>query len=130
MPADAHDAIDRLLAGYALYLDSGDVDACCDLFVEDCEFVISDGRRVDGRDALHRFLATGRERGAAGIHLPGPALVDLAGDGKTASVWQNFLFVANGSNTIVRGMYRDITEFDGERWRFRRRHIEIYPGPR
>jgi hypothetical protein len=39
------------------------------------------------------------------------------------------LFVANGSNVVVRGMYRDVAERDGDRWRFRRRAVEMFPGP-
>lgn len=127
---DAPRAIERLLASYALLLDSGDIEGCADLFVDDCEFVISDGRRVEGRAALRRFLEQGRARGAVGIHLPGATLVDVADDARTATTWQSFYFVANGTNTVVRGMYRDQVECDGDRWRFRRRDIEIYPGPR
>jgi len=125
----AREGIDRLLAAYGLLLDSGDIEGCTELFIDDCEFVIADGRPFEGRDELRRFLERVQERGGAGMHLPSPPLVDVAPDGTTATMWQSFFFVANGSNTVVRGMYRDLAERDGNRWRFRRRDIEFYPGP-
>jgi len=122
--------IERLLASYGLFLDSGDIAACTDLFVDDCEIVVNDGPSIEGRDAVRRFFEDAADHGASGVHLPGPALVDVAPDGKTATAWQGFFFVANGSNTITRGMYRDVAELDADRWRFRRRGIELYPGRR
>ena len=53
----------------------------------------------------------------------------MAEDGTTATIWQSFLFVANRSNIVVRGMYRDTAELDGTRWRFKRRAVEMFPGP-
>ena len=38
--------------------------------------------------------------------------------------------LANGSNTVVRGMYRDVADLDGDRWRFKKRAVEMFPGPR
>ena len=127
-PRAAHDAIDRLLASYPLLLDSGDVTACVDLFVQDCEFVIDKDRVIAGRAALQQFFERVVDGGAGGIHLAAPGLVHVAPDGSTATMWQSFLFVANGSNVVTRGMYRDTAVVDGDRWRFRRRDIELFPG--
>ena len=120
--------IERLLASYALLYDSGDLAACADLFTTDCEFLVSGRRPIVGRDALLHYFEGVHTHGAAGIHLVGAALVDVAADGASATVWQSYYFVANGSNTVVRGMYRDLAVFDGDRWRFRRRDVELYPG--
>ncbi len=121
-------AIERLLASYPLLFDSGDIAGCVEVFVENCVFAVAGNPPVEGRDALRRFFQNVHDRGAAGIHLPGPALIDVAEDGTSATMWQSFLFVANGSNTISRGMYRDVAVLEGDRWRFRRRDIELYPG--
>ena len=120
--------MDRLLASYALLYDPGDVAGCADLFVDDCEFLVAGRRPVQGRDALQRYFEGVHAAGAAGIHLLGPALVDVSTDSATATMWQSYYFVANGSNTIVRGMCRDDAVLDGDRWRFRRRDVELYPG--
>lgn len=125
---EAEAEIHRLLAGYALLLDSGDVAACADLFTGDCEFAISDGRAYQGRERLARFLQKGLDHGMAGIHLPGPTRIDVADDGQTATAWSSFVFVANGSDAIVRGMYRDLLVHDEGRWWLQRRHVEIFPG--
>jgi uncharacterized protein (TIGR02246 family) len=119
--------VERLLSSYPLLLDSGDVEGCVALFTDDGEFTVY-GNTVAGREALQQYFEAARERGRVGIHLPGPTLVDVAPDGATATTWQSFIFVANGENTLTRGMYRDLAEYDGERWRFRRREVDIYPG--
>ena len=121
-------AVERLLSSYPLLLDSGDVAGCVALFTDDGEFAV-DGNTVTGREALQKYFQDARDRGRAGIHLPGPTLVDVAPDGATATAWQSFIFVANGENALTRGMYRDVAEYDGERWRFRRRDVEVFPAP-
>jgi uncharacterized protein (TIGR02246 family) len=130
VPAEtAREAIDRLLASYALLYDSGDAAGCADLFVDDCEFLVTGRKPIQGRDALQRYFEAVHAAGAAGIHLVGLARVDMSPDGTSATIWQGYYFVANRSNTVVRGMYRDVAEHDGDRWRFRRRDVELYPGP-
>jgi len=128
-PADDHAAIERLLASYALLFDSEDVTGCAQLFTESCEFLLNGDVAATAREGVAGWFTDVIARGAGGIHLPGPPLIDVATDGTTATIWQSFLFVANGSNVVVRGMYRDVAERDGDRWRFRRRAVEMFPGP-
>jgi ketosteroid isomerase-like protein len=123
---DAHADIERLLSSYALLLDARDIDALTDLFVPDGELALRGGKTYAGHAALHRFFS----RSTRGIHLPGPTLIDVANDGASATVWQSWLFVADGTNSIKRGMYRDVLEHDRSRWRFRRRELDLHPeGP-
>jgi ketosteroid isomerase-like protein len=122
-------AIERLLASYALLFDSEDVIGCAELFTDDCEFVLNGNVAATGRQGVRAWFADVVARGAGGIHLPGPPLIDVAADGSTATIWQSFLFVANGSNVVVRGMYRDVAERRRDTWQFRRRAVEMYPGP-
>ncbi len=126
---EVREAIDRLLAAYPLLLDSGDITGCAELFVDEAQFIVNGEARATGRDGVTAMFQHVVDSGSSGIHLPGPPLVEIAGDGLTATVWQSFLFVRSGSNTVVRGMYRDVAERDGDRWRFRSRDVEIYPGP-
>ena len=128
-PTDHHAAIGRLLASYALLFDSEDVDGCAALFTDDSEFLLNGEVAASGRTGVAAWFADVIARGAGGIHLPGPPLIDVAADGRTATIWQSFLFVANGSNVVVRGMYRDVAERSVDTWRFRRRAVEMYPGP-
>ena len=122
-------AIERLLASYALLFDSEDVAGCADLFTHDCEFVVDGAVAASGRAGVAAWFGDVIARGAGGIHLPAPPLIDVAEDGTTATIWQSFLFVANRSNVVVRGMYRDQAELDGTAWRFKRRAVEMFPGP-
>jgi ketosteroid isomerase-like protein len=126
--AETHAAIERLLASYALLFDSEDVAGCADLFTDRCEFILNGEVSATGRAGVAAWFDDVIARGAGGIHLPGPPLIDVADDGKTATIWQSVLFVANGSNTVVRGMYRDVAERDDERWRFQKRAFEMFPG--
>ncbi len=43
-------------------------------------------------------------------------------------MWQSFMFVANGSKNVVRGMYRDEAVLTTDGWHFTRRSIELFPG--
>jgi len=126
---EANAAIERLLASYALLFDSEDVAGCADLFTHVCEFVMNGELAATGRTGIATWFGDVIGRGAGGIHLPAPALINVAEDGMTATIWQSFLFVANRSNIVVRGMYRDSAELDGTRWRFKRRAVEMFPGP-
>jgi ketosteroid isomerase-like protein len=128
-PVEDHTAIERLLASYALRFDSEDVTGCAQLFTDECEFLLNGVAAATGREGVAGWFADVIARGAGGIHLPGPPLIDVAADGRTATIWQSFLFVANGSNVVVRGMYRDVAERSVDGWRFQKRAVEMFPAP-
>jgi uncharacterized protein (TIGR02246 family) len=124
----AYEAINRLLTSYALFYDSGDLEGAANLFTKDCEFLVRGRKPVEGRSGLQRYFERVHAQGASGIHLVGPALIDLADGGRTATIWQSYLFLGNGSNNVIRGMYRDVAVLERDQWLLHRRDVEVFPG--
>jgi SnoaL-like domain len=119
--------VERLLSSYALLIDSQHIDDALQLFTEDCELVFM-GVPARGREAVRYVFESAIARGRVGIHLPGPTLVDIESDGMSARTHQSFIFVPNGSNSLLRGMYRDRVVRQDDAWRFQLRDIELFPG--
>lgn len=119
-PTD-HAAIRELIAGYALALDSRDIDACVQLFTADGEFLVY-GRSFAGPDAVRQMFSDSPH----GLHLTGVSSIDVHGD--TATARSQVLFVRAGDLVLRPALYddelvRDLS--DGQRWLFRRRRCQF-----
>ena len=115
---DDQAAIRELIAGYALALDSGDIDGCLRLFAADAEFLVY-GRSFVGHDAIGGMFRDAPD----GLHLTGVSRVDVR-DG-TASARSQVLFVRTGSMQLRPALYDDeLVRVDGH-WRFRRRRCRF-----
>jgi uncharacterized protein (TIGR02246 family) len=114
-------AIRELIAGYALALDTGDIDGCVRLFTADAEFLVY-GRSFPGRDGIGRMFRDAPH----GLHLTGVSRIDIRDD--TATARSQVLFVRAGDLRLRPALYddelvRDVT--DAGRWRFRRRRCRF-----
>lgn len=111
-------AIRRLIADYALALDTGDIDACLALFAADAEFVVY-GRTFAGREAIGQMFRDAPR----GLHLTGVSRIEVSGD--TATALSQVLFVRAGDLHLRPALYEDeLTRLDG-RWLFRRRRCQF-----
>jgi uncharacterized protein (TIGR02246 family) len=114
-------AIRELIAGYALALDSGDVDGCVRLFTADAEFLVY-GRSFPGRDGIGQMFRDAPH----GLHLTGVSRIDVRDD--TATARSQVLFVRAADLCLRPALYddelvRDVTT--GGQWRFRRRRCRF-----
>jgi hypothetical protein len=119
--------VERLLSSYALFIDCQDIEKAVALFTEDCQLVFM-GVPANGRDAVRYVFESAIARGRVGIHLPGPTLVEVDKSGLSATTFQSFIFIPNGSNDLLRGLYRDLVVYQHDTWRFQRRDIDLFPG--
>lgn len=77
--SDDEAAIRELIAGYALALDGGDIDACVQLFTADAEFLVY-GRSFAGHEAIAKMFTDAPR----GLHLTGVSRIDIGSDTATA----------------------------------------------
>jgi uncharacterized protein (TIGR02246 family) len=111
-------AIQDLLASYALTLDADDVEACLDLFTHDGEFLVY-GETLAGRERIREMFT----RAPNGMHLTGAARIDVRG--QTATVRSQVLFVEASTHDMRPALYDDdLINVDG-RWRFRSRRCQF-----
>ena len=116
--SDDQAEIRELIAGYALALDAGDVDACVELFASDGEFAVY-GKTFAGHDGIGAMFRAA----ARGLHLTGVSQIDVDGDVATAR--SQVLFVRSGDFVLRPALYDDeLARIDG-RWRFRRRRCRF-----
>lgn len=111
-------AIRELLAGYALALDVGDIDACVQLFELDGEFLVY-GKTFAGHDAIGGMFRAA----ARGLHLNGSARIETAGERATAR--SQVLFVRAGDLQLRPAIYDDELTRAAGRWRFARRRCRF-----
>jgi ketosteroid isomerase-like protein len=120
----AIEEIRRLVYAYALAMDSRDVEALVELFVDDVQV----GRDRIGHDALREDFT--RQLRAVGITIlfVGNHLVDFAGDDRAHGIVYCKAEVQEGDRWLHQAIqYRDTYERRGGRWRFvRRRHLLWY----
>lgn len=120
----AIEEIRRLAYAYALAMDSRDIDALVELFVDDVQV----GRDRFGREALREdFTRQLREVGIT-ILFVGNHLVDFDGDDRARGIVYCKAEVQLGDRWLHQAIqYRDTYERRGGRWRFvRRRHLLWY----
>ncbi len=115
---DDQTAIRELIAGYALALDAGDIDACMQLFTADAEFLVY-GRSFAGHEGIAKMFRDAPR----GLHMTGVSRIDVVDD--TATARSQVLFVRAGDLHLRPALYDD--EFfrrDGQ-WRFQRRRCQF-----
>ena len=116
-PAD-HLAIRELIAGYALALDTGDVDGCVQLFTADAEFLVY-GRSFTGHDGIGGMFRDAPH----GLHLTGVSRIDIHDD--TATARSQVLFVRAADLHLRPALYDDeLVRVDGQ-WHFHRRRCHF-----
>ena len=111
-------AIRDLLAGYALALDTDDIDRCLELFTDDGQFVVF-GREFSGRDQIRAMF----ESAPRGLHLTGVSSIDVSEDAATAR--SQVLLVEAGTMHLRPALFDDELSRDGKQWRFRRRRCRF-----
>jgi hypothetical protein len=116
------DLIRELSHRYALAIDSRDLDALVDLFVEDYE--VADGRR--GHAALREWFTTILSSYTTSIHLTGNHIISLDGDDPdraTGSVYCRCELEVGEQWIVSCLLYRDVYERVSSGWRFRKRDM-------
>jgi uncharacterized protein (TIGR02246 family) len=115
---DDHAAIRELIAGYALALDGGDVDACVQLFSADAKFLVY-GRVFTGHEAIAKMFRDAPR----GLHMTGVSRITVGDD--IATTRTQVLFVGAGDLHLRPALYDDqLLRRDG-RWRFQRRRCQF-----
>jgi ketosteroid isomerase-like protein len=129
--------IQRLFYDYRRHLDARDLHAYSRLFCEDGEWAGRTGSAV-GPDAIQAMLEANLSPnppapGATSWHIVSNPLVDLDGDGATASTTWALIRRGEGDAPAVTllGHYDDVLARERGRWRFKRRqaHIDIPHNP-
>jgi hypothetical protein len=116
------DQLRELSHRYALAIDSRDLDALVDLFVEDYE--IPDGRR--GRGALREWFTTILSSYATSIHFVGNHIISLDAndpDRASGSVYCRCELEVGQQWIVSCLLYRDVYERSTSDWRFRKRDM-------
>lgn len=117
--------IRRTLGQYSQLLDDGRFDRWSDLFAEDARLVLL-GQVIGGRDAIRKYMMTVQGEGRRGMHVTTNSLIDVDGDGATATT--DYLFVrptAEGVGIVAAGRYLDQLVRHYDRWRFQVREITL-----
>jgi uncharacterized protein (TIGR02246 family) len=129
-PADDEAAILRTLTEYCFACDDGRFDALAECFTDDATLVVP-GEAVQGRAAIEAWFVgaqgTPKQRGK---HITANVQCDL--DGDRAGVVADFAWLRFSHGKLVpgtTGRYVDEMERSGDRWRFRRREIQLLRAP-
>jgi hypothetical protein len=109
-------AVRAVLAEYCLRLEVNPFEEWLDLFTEDCEYEIF-RRTLRGRQEISEMLS----QAPAGIHLGGPARVEI--DGDVAHTVQNFIFVNADTKERNGGWYFNTLVRTDQGWRIR--HLKL-----
>jgi hypothetical protein len=118
---DDQTEIRELIAGYALALDSGDIEGCLQLFTDDAEFLVY-GRSFAGRDGIGKMFRDAPR----GLHLTGVSRIDIRAN--TASARSQVLFVRAGNLQLRPALYDDELVRVAGHWRFQRRRCRFITG--
>lgn len=103
-------AIRAVLAEYCLRLEVNDFEEWLDLFTDDCVYEIF-RRQLHGRKEIAEMLS----QAPAGIHLGGPARVEV--DGDVAHTVQNFVFINAATKERNGGWYHDTLVRTPDGWK-------------
>jgi len=126
MSTTDHEAIRRLIAHQAQLRDDNQVDEWAANWAPDATFAAG-GKQIEGRAAIRASVGEAdASRGWQGLHLLGQPVIDLAGDGATASTdFVKIVARADGSIAIAGVFrYRDELIRESGRWVFARREVE------
>lgn len=113
--ADDHAEIRNLLARYCVYLDLDDAEGWVSLFTPDAVYQVY-GREFTGHDGL-RAMA---KAAPGGLHLGGPAMIDVDIDGDRAATMRNLLFVERGTGASRHAVYEEDLVRTPQGWRIAR----------
>jgi 3-phenylpropionate/cinnamic acid dioxygenase small subunit len=123
--------ISDLIGRYCMLFDDEDWAGLGELWTDDAAFVVED-QAFEGRGVLMDFLSHCLPPGYRTKHMISRPVVELAGDGATASARTDVVWIAaNFENTIL-GRYEDELVCDDRGWRFRRRverPVQFIHGP-
>jgi ketosteroid isomerase-like protein len=129
-PVDDETAILRTLTEYCFTCDDGRFDALADCFTEDATLVVP-GEVVQGRAAIAAwFLEAQGPLRRRGKHITANVQCDV--DGDRAAVVADFAWLRFSHGKLVpgtTGRYEDELVRTGDRWRFRRREIQLLTAP-
>jgi SnoaL-like domain len=103
-------AIRAVLAEYCLRLEVNAFEEWLDLFTDDCEYEIF-RRQLKGRAEIAEMLS----KAPPGIHLGGPARVEI--DGDLAHTVQNFVFINAETKERNGGWYYDTLIRTADGWK-------------
>lgn len=103
-------AIRAVLAEYCLRLEVSTFEEWLDLFTDDCEYEIF-RRQLKGRAEIAGMLS----KAPPGIHLGGPARVEI--DGDVAHTVQNFVFINAETKERNGGWYYDTLIRTADGWK-------------
>lgn len=121
--------IRRTLGQYSQRLDDGRFEEWSELFTDNARVVFM-GQVTEGRDAIRNYMETVQGDGKRGMHVTTNSLIDVDGDGATATT--DYLFVrptAEGIGVVAAGRYLDqLARHDGQ-WRFQVREITLLTRP-
>jgi uncharacterized protein (TIGR02246 family) len=129
--------IERLFYEYRRHLDARDMYAYSRLFCEDGEWTGRTGQAV-GPDAIQAMLEANLTPNppapaATSWHIVSNPLIDLDGDGATASTTWALIRRADGDEpkVVLLGHYEDVLAREDGRWKFKRRqaHVDIPHNP-
>jgi len=125
-PVDDEAAIVSTLTDYCFACDDGRFDDLAECFTEDATFVVP-GEVLEGRAAIAAWFvgAQGRPE-QRGKHLTTNVRCEF--DGDRATVIADFAWLRFSHGKLVpgtTGRYLDEMERTGDRWRFRRREIQM-----
>jgi hypothetical protein len=118
MSIEDRQAIEELLATYAISCDVHDVDTTIGLFTEDGEFRVFD-RAFAGPEGLRKMLT----RAAPGLHLSGASVITPTPEG--ASVRQQLVFYPADRSEHRLTIYDDVVVKVDGRWLFRSRECRF-----
>ena len=129
---DDEAAILRTLTDYCIECDDARFDALAECFTEDATLVVP-GEVVEGRAAIAAwFVGTQGHPKQRGKHLTANVRCDVDPGGDRATVVADFAWLRFSKGVLVPGTigrYLDEMERTGDRWRFRRREIQLLRPP-
>jgi len=123
------DAIRDLMSAYCFHVDSGDFEKFAALFTEDAIFDAGALGKPQGREAIHKFIASAVPRpgeGPARKHCTLNHLIRVGGAEANADSYIIVLRESDGGIIpSLAGRYEDILVKQGGDWRFKVRKIHF-----
>ena len=116
------DAIRRTIAQYCHFCDDGRFDEWADLYTDDATFTVM-GNTYTGRADVKAFIEQGQPADKRGKHICFNSVIDIDGDGSSASACTDYVFIDKNRVITSAGRYHDRFVRHPDRWRFLERRI-------
>lgn len=124
---ESRQAIDALIAGYALAFDHADLNLLATLWHEDSSLLLGDFGNSYGRDVILAAARRNLQKMPHMHHWMANALITLDGDHASGIVAANCLFYDIEMGAVqVSGEYRDVFSRRDGRWAFDKREFETH----